>query len=286
MLKDRRTYEIMRPEDVGVPRDDAGARQALGPPRRAAPLRAARLHARAPRARDGLPRRHRARRPQKAVSDGDLADDRRQRPRRAAARRPQPPRRRRTSHATPAEVGYGTASSTVRFAVDRLAGRRVPQSARSLGGLPHACGTVPALAAATNIREQPTAELENPSEPRRTAERSHPSAPGDGIGPEVVAGAASVLAPSPPLRSSVRPARSAIGGAALRRGLPPLPDETLAAAREADAMLLGAVGDPAFDHGARRAGRRRRCSRFAGGSACTRTCGRRASGRGSRRRVR
>ena len=39
MLKDRRTYEIMRPEEVGVTRD-AGARQALGPPRRPAPLRA------------------------------------------------------------------------------------------------------------------------------------------------------------------------------------------------------------------------------------------------------
>ena len=45
MLKDRRTYEIMRPEEVGVPAGDAGARQALGPPRRAAPLRAARHRA-------------------------------------------------------------------------------------------------------------------------------------------------------------------------------------------------------------------------------------------------
>jgi len=38
-----------------------------------------------------------------------------------------------------------------------------------------------------------------------------------------------------------------IGGAALSRGLAPLPDETLAAARAADAILLGAVGDPAYD---------------------------------------
>ena len=38
-----------------------------------------------------------------------------------------------------------------------------------------------------------------------------------------------------------------IGGAALRAGLPPLPDDTLAAAKAADAVLLGAVGDPAFD---------------------------------------
>ena len=42
MLKDRRTYEIMSPEDVGVPEGDAGARQALRPPRRAAALRGAR----------------------------------------------------------------------------------------------------------------------------------------------------------------------------------------------------------------------------------------------------
>ena len=40
-----------------------------------------------------------------------------------------------------------------------------------------------------------------------------------------------------------------IGGAALRRGLPPLPEPTLAAARKADAILLGAVGDPEFDRG-------------------------------------
>ena len=49
---------------------------------------------------------------------------------------------------------------------------------------------------------------------------------------------------------SVRSARSA--HRRLRRfaqGLPPLPDETLAAARESDAILLGAVGDPEFDTG-------------------------------------
>jgi 3-isopropylmalate dehydrogenase len=40
-----------------------------------------------------------------------------------------------------------------------------------------------------------------------------------------------------------------IGAAALRRGLPPLPPETLGAARSADGILLGAVGDPEFDRG-------------------------------------
>ena len=38
-----------------------------------------------------------------------------------------------------------------------------------------------------------------------------------------------------------------IGGAALSRGLAPLPDATLDAARRADAILLGAVGDPSYD---------------------------------------
>jgi 3-isopropylmalate dehydrogenase len=40
-----------------------------------------------------------------------------------------------------------------------------------------------------------------------------------------------------------------IGGAALRQGQPPLPVATLERARKSDAVLLGAVGDPAFDKG-------------------------------------
>jgi 3-isopropylmalate dehydrogenase len=39
-----------------------------------------------------------------------------------------------------------------------------------------------------------------------------------------------------------------MGGAALRAGKPALPPETLAACRAVPATLLGAVGDPAFDH--------------------------------------
>jgi 3-isopropylmalate dehydrogenase len=72
--------------------------------------------------------------------------------------------------------------------------------------------------------------------------------PGDGIGPEVVAAAASVLRAVASRYGHTFDLREAlIGGSALRRGLPPLPDDTLAAAREADAILLGAVGDPEFD---------------------------------------
>src|SRR4029453_11301894 len=74
--------------------------------------------------------------------------------------------------------------------------------------------------------------------------------PGDGIGPEVVAGAAAVLrAVAKHFGHTFDLREAVIGAAALRRNLPPLPDETLAAARSADAILLGAVGDPAFDRG-------------------------------------
>jgi len=72
--------------------------------------------------------------------------------------------------------------------------------------------------------------------------------PGDGIGPEVVAAAEQVLrAVGGRFGHRFEVVQRPIGGAALKRGLPPLPDETLAAARRADAILLGAVGDPAFD---------------------------------------
>ena len=74
--------------------------------------------------------------------------------------------------------------------------------------------------------------------------------PGDGVGPEVVAGAASVLqAVASRFGHQFDLHQALIGAAALRQNLPPLPEETLAAARVADAILLGAVGDPAFDKG-------------------------------------
>jgi 3-isopropylmalate dehydrogenase len=73
--------------------------------------------------------------------------------------------------------------------------------------------------------------------------------PGDGIGPEVVAAAARVLESVASLSGrSISFESHPIGAAALRAGRPALPPETLAACRRADAVLLGAVGDPAFDH--------------------------------------
>ena len=72
--------------------------------------------------------------------------------------------------------------------------------------------------------------------------------PGDGIGPEVTAGAVRVLQEiGARFGHEFRFASHAIGGAALRAGLPPLPPETAAACAAADAVFLGAVGDPAFD---------------------------------------
>ena len=68
--------------------------------------------------------------------------------------------------------------------------------------------------------------------------------PGDGIGPEVAAAAREVLGLLAP---DVEVAEHSFGGAAILATGTPLPDETLAACRDADAVLLGAVGLPQFD---------------------------------------
>jgi 3-isopropylmalate dehydrogenase len=73
--------------------------------------------------------------------------------------------------------------------------------------------------------------------------------PGDGIGPDVVDAAVRVLnRVAERFGHEWTFSKQQIGGVALRAGLPPLPDETLAAAKNADAILLGAVGDPSFDN--------------------------------------
>jgi 3-isopropylmalate dehydrogenase len=72
--------------------------------------------------------------------------------------------------------------------------------------------------------------------------------PGDGVGPEVTAQAARVLAFVGEARGyDIRLHEHLIGGAAIRAHGTPLPDATLRACCAADAVLLGAVGDPAFD---------------------------------------
>jgi 3-isopropylmalate dehydrogenase len=73
--------------------------------------------------------------------------------------------------------------------------------------------------------------------------------PGDGVGPEVVAAAVGVLrAVERKFGVTYQTASHPIGGVALRQGLPALPPATLKASLESDAVLLGAVGDPEFDH--------------------------------------
>jgi len=72
--------------------------------------------------------------------------------------------------------------------------------------------------------------------------------PGDGIGPEIVTEAVKVLAA---LRDGfgldIEMDEALVGGAAIDATGGPLPEATLALAREADAVLLGAVGGPKWE---------------------------------------
>ena len=71
--------------------------------------------------------------------------------------------------------------------------------------------------------------------------------PGDGIGPEIVGEAVRILdllrREGLPIETETAP----IGGAGYDAAGHPLPDATLALARSADAVLLGAVGGPRYD---------------------------------------
>jgi 3-isopropylmalate dehydrogenase len=69
--------------------------------------------------------------------------------------------------------------------------------------------------------------------------------PGDGIGPEVTAAARVVLeAVARAFGHRFEFRSGAIGGSAIDSAGTPLPEETLAACRDADGVLLGAVGGP------------------------------------------
>ena len=70
---------------------------------------------------------------------------------------------------------------------------------------------------------------------------------GDGIGPEVVAEAVRVLKAAARDGLQFEFIEAAVGGAAVHAHGDPLPPGTLAAARAADAILFGAVGDPRLD---------------------------------------
>jgi 3-isopropylmalate dehydrogenase len=72
--------------------------------------------------------------------------------------------------------------------------------------------------------------------------------PGDGVGPEVTAAAAQTIGAVARRFGHTYELRTfPVGGAAIRESGVPLPPATLDACRNSDAVLLGAVGDPAFD---------------------------------------
>ena len=75
------------------------------------------------------------------------------------------------------------------------------------------------------------------------------SLPGDGIGPEVTLQAIRVLeAVADGFGHDLKLDEKEVGGAALTKFGHPLPDPTIQACLASHAVLLGAVGGPAFDH--------------------------------------
>ena len=73
--------------------------------------------------------------------------------------------------------------------------------------------------------------------------------PGDGVGPEVALSAARVLTEVGELAGiDLVTSSHPIGGTAIRETGSPFPEETKSACVESDAVLLGAVGDPDYDH--------------------------------------
>ncbi|HZV99553.1 MAG TPA: 3-isopropylmalate dehydrogenase [Methylophilaceae bacterium] len=71
--------------------------------------------------------------------------------------------------------------------------------------------------------------------------------PGDGIGPEITAQAVKVLKALDKYGLKLEMEEASIGGAGYEAAGDPLPEATLKLAKEADAVLLGAVGDWKYD---------------------------------------
>ncbi|MFH1087159.1 MAG: 3-isopropylmalate dehydrogenase [Chloroflexota bacterium] len=73
--------------------------------------------------------------------------------------------------------------------------------------------------------------------------------PGDGIGREIVPAAAKVLEEvARRYNHQFNLKWGILGGAAMDKGLPPLPQETLDMVRTCDGILFGSVGDPKYDY--------------------------------------
>ena len=71
--------------------------------------------------------------------------------------------------------------------------------------------------------------------------------PGDGVGPEILSEASKVLERLRRDGLAIETETAPIGGAGCDAAGKPLPDATLALAREADAVVLGAVGGPQYE---------------------------------------
>ncbi len=71
--------------------------------------------------------------------------------------------------------------------------------------------------------------------------------PGDGIGPEIIAEARKILELLIAQGLALSLSEGLVGGVACEATGVPLPDTTLADAKQADAVLLGAVGGPAWE---------------------------------------
>ena len=71
--------------------------------------------------------------------------------------------------------------------------------------------------------------------------------PGDGVGPEIVTEAVKLLERLRHEGLPIETESAAIGGAGYDAAQNPLPEATLRLARDADAILLGAVGGPRYD---------------------------------------
>ena len=72
--------------------------------------------------------------------------------------------------------------------------------------------------------------------------------PGDGIGAEVMPHVVRVMKAAAQGRAELDLSMADIGGIAIDRYGRPLPKETLNVARQSDAILLGSVGGPKWDH--------------------------------------
>src|SRR5271166_1892591 len=97
--------------------------------------------------------------------------------------------------------------------------------------------------------------------------------PGDGIGPEVTEQAVLVLqAVAGAFRHDLKLQTKNIGGAALIAANDPLPADTIQACLASSAVLLGAVGNPAFDHNPQHLRPEAGLSACVASSAPTQTC--------------